>query len=78
MRTVGVIPVTMSRKNNIMVTMVYGLEGLGYRMYVGSRSFRSWERAMAYAMLPAARGYATARRRVEKVDSGRWIVRATR
>lgn len=53
---------------------------VGFTEYVGSRAFRSWENAMAYANLPARPGAVyphVTRRRVARGESGRWIVTPT-
>jgi hypothetical protein len=50
---------------------------IGYRLYVGPRSFHSWDNAIAYAFLPPAAGHGSSRRRVARGSSGRWVVTQT-
>lgn len=49
---------------------------IGFTAFVGARSFRSWENAIAYALLPDdPKVFKTPlRRRVSRASSGRWVV----
>lgn len=74
-----------------MVTMVYpDQRGMDSRLvniirffertgqvFIGPRSFTDWHWAVAYALLPADPNITTARRRVHKGSSGRWLVEQT-
>lgn len=51
---------------------------IGFSLFVGPRSFRSWDNAVAYAFLPPDPNITVApRRRVYLGSSGRWIVAQT-
>lgn len=51
---------------------------IGWTHYMGPKTFRSWDNAIAYALLPAAPGYhATQRRLVLLGSAGRWVVGPT-
>lgn len=65
-------------KPDSIVYMSYMLMMASGRKYVGSQSFGSWASAVAYALLPADPTLTvTARRRVARGSSGRWVVTPT-